>query len=153
MDVYAKMKEMNIVLPKPPGKGGIYTPAMEFCQGLVYVSGCGPCVETPIAGKLGIDFTVEQGQEFARSCMLNVLSRLQEQIKDLNRVLRAVKILAFVNSADDFIQQPLVVNGGSQLLLDLYGEEAGMPARSAIGVNVLPRNIPVEIEVLFELKK
>ena len=152
MDIYDRMKELRITLPPPPAKGGLYTPAKEFGQGLIYVSGCGPAIGSPVAGKLGADFTLEQGQAFARSCMLNVLAVLEAQIGDLNRVRHAVKVLAFVNSTDSFTDQPAVANGGSQLLLELFGEEMGLPARSAVGVNVLPGNIPVEIEALFELK-
>ena len=152
MDIYTRMRELNITLPNPPAKGGLYTPAKIFGEKFVYVSGCGPCVDGLVAGKLGTDFTVEQGQAFARSCMLNVLAVLEAQIGDLNRIRCAAKILTFVSSADDFTDQPAVANGGSQLLLDLFGEDAGLPARSAIGINVLPGNIPVETEALFELK-
>lgn len=150
MDVYAKMEELGITLPNPPAKGGLYTPAKEFGEGLVYVSGCGPAIDEPITGKLGKDFTAEEGEQLARNCMLNVLAVLQAQIGDLNRVKTAAKILTFVASTDDFTLQPFVANGGSQLIVDLFGEAA---ARSAIGVNVLPGNMPVETEVLFELKK
>ena len=151
MDVYAKMKEMGIALPTPPAKGGLYTPVVEFGDHLLYCSGCGPQLEgTSVEGKLGRDLTVEQGQEAARRCMLNLLANLDAKLGDLNRIKRFVKVLAFVNSADDFAQQPQVVNGGSQLLLDLFGEERGLPARTAIGVNATPGNIAVEIEVLVE---
>lgn len=105
---------------------------------------------TSIDGKLGQDLTVEQGQEAAKCCMLNLLANLDAKLGDLNRIKRFVKVLAFVNSADDFTQQPQVVNGGSQLLLDLYGEERGLPARTAMGVNATPGNISVEIELLAE---
>ena len=151
MDVYAKMKEMGIALPTPPAKGGLYTPVVEFGDHLLYCSGCGPQLEgTSVEGKLGRDLTVEQGQEAARRCMLNLLANLDAKLGNLNRIKRFVKVLAFVNSADDFAQQPQVVNGGSQLLMDLFGEERGLPARTAIGVNATPGNIAVEIEVLVE---
>ncbi len=150
-DVYAKLKEMDIVLPPPPAKGGLYTPVMEFGDHFLYCSGCGPQQNgTSIDGKLGKDLTVEQGQQAAYRCMLNLLSNLAAKLGDLNRIKRFVKVLAFVNSTDDFGQQPQVVNGGSQLLLDLFGEERGLPARTAIGVNATPGNIAVEIEVLVE---
>ena len=123
-NVYDKLKEMNITLPAPPPKGGVYTPVMEFGDHLLYCSGCGPQINgTSINGKLGKDLTVEQGQEAALRCMLNLLANLDAKLGDLNRIKRFVKVLAFVNSADDFTQQPQVVNGGSQLLLDLFGEE------------------------------
>lgn len=153
MDVYAKMKEIGIALPTPPAKGGLYTPVVEFGDHLLYCSGCGPQLEgASIEGKLGRDLTVEQGQEAARRCMLNLLANLDAKLGDLNRIKRFVKVLAFVNSADDFAQQPQVVNGGSQLLMDLFGEERGLPARTAIGVNATPGNIAVEIELLAEFE-
>lgn len=150
-NVYDLMKEQNIVLPPPPAKGGLYTPVVEFGDHLLYCSGCGPQWNGEnITGKLGGGVTMEQGQEAARRCMLNLLSNLQAKIGDLNRIKRFVKVLAFVNSTDDFTQQPQVVNCGSQLLLDLFGEERGLPARTAMGVNATPGDIAVEIEVLVE---
>ena len=152
MDVYKRMKELGISLPEAPAKGGVYAPAKEFGQGLIYVSGCGPASggRTP-QGKLGAEVTVEQGQECARDAMLNVLAVLQAKIGDLNKVKNVVKILVFVAGTDAFTRQPQVANGGSQLLVDLFGEEIGAPTRSAIGVNALPGNIPVEIEAIFEM--
>ena len=84
--------------------------------------------------------------------MLNILAVLQREIGDLNRVTNVVKMLAFVASDDEFYQQPQVANGASNLLGELFGQEVGIPARSAIGVNVLPGNLPVEIEAIFEFK-
>ena len=154
IDVNQRMAERGIAIPASPAPGGIYTPAREFGGKLVYSSGCGPQVNgVPVhVGKVGAEVSFEQAQEAARACMLNVLSVLKSQIGDLNRVKRVVKMLAFVASSDSFTDQPAVVNAASQLLVDIFGEEAGKGARSAIGVNVLPGNIPVEIEVLFELK-
>ena len=152
MDVYEKMKELGITLPKVPAKGGVYTPAKHFGANLVYISGCGPVLEETIEGKLGAEFTLEQGQQFARNCMLNVLAVLEAGIGDLRKVKNVAKILTMVACKDDFYFQPAVANGGSQLLADLFGEEMGVPARSAIGVNVLPGNIPVETEALFEIE-
>lgn len=153
-DVYEVLKEKGITLPAPPPKGGVYTPVQEFGDKLLYCSGCGPKLgeEENIIGKLGRDLTLEEGQKAAYNCMLNLLANLHDKIGDLNRIRRFVKVLAFVNSADDFTQQPQVVNGGSNLLAELFGEEAGVPARSAIGTNALPGGIACEIEVLVELK-
>lgn len=152
-DVYEVMKEKGIILPAPPAKGGVYTPVMEFGDQLLYCSGCSPDIGdgNPIKGKLGRDVTIEEGQKAAHNCMLNLLANLQDKVGDLNKIKRFVKVLAFVNSTDDFDAQPQVVNGGSNLLRDLFGEEAGVPARSAIGVNALPGNIACEIEVIAEL--
>jgi enamine deaminase RidA (YjgF/YER057c/UK114 family) len=151
MDVYEKMKELGISLPKAPAKGGVYAPVKQFGTGLAYVSGCGPNIVEPIKGKLGKEFSVQQGQEFARNCMLNVLAVLEANIGDLRKIKNCVKILTLVAGTDDFYDQPTVANGGSQLLVDLFGPEAGTPSRSAIGVNALPGNMPVETEGLFEL--
>lgn len=151
-DVYERMKELGVTLPKPPAKGGVYTPVMEFGDHLLYCSGCGNDIGDgkQLIGKVGRELTLEQGQQAARSCMLNLLANLQDKLGDLNRIKRCVKVLAFVNCTDDFTQQPQVVNGGSQLLFDLFGEEKGLPARTAMGTNVCPGNIPVEIEMLVE---
>lgn len=153
MDIYERMKELGITLPPAPPKGGLYNSCKPFAGTLYYVSGCGPVIDGPVAGRLGAEFTVEQGQAHARACMLNVLAALERQIGDLRRVKSVVKITTFVQSADDFHDQPAVANGGTQLLLDLWGAEAGLPSRSAIGVNALPGGIPVETEALFEVEK
>lgn len=153
-DVYDVMREKGIKLPTPPAKGGVYTPVQEFGEKFLYCSGCGPDLGggENVIGKLGADLTVEDGQRAARACVLNLLANLNEKTGDLNRIKRFVKVLAFVNSTDSFGQQPQVVNGGSSLLAELFGEDAGLPARSAIGVNALPGGIACEIEVLVELK-
>ena len=151
-NVYDVMKEKNIVLPQPPPKGGVYAPC-KIVRNMAYVSGCGCVIDgCEAAGKLGKDYTVEQGQAFARNCALNILAVLQREIGDLNRVKSVVKLLAFVASDDEFYQQPQVANGASGLLGELFGPEAGIPTRSAIGVNVLPGNLPVEIEAIFEIE-
>ena len=151
MDIYEKMKELGVELPAAPAKGGLYSSCKKFGGNLFYVSGCGPVIDGPVTGRLGKEVTVEQGQVYARACMLNVLAALEKAVGDLRRVKSAVKITTFVQSADDFHEQPAVANGGTQLLLELWGEEAGLPSRSAIGVNALPGNIPVETEALFEV--
>ena len=152
MGVYERMKELGIRLPEAPAKGGVYAPAKEFGKGLIYISGCGPAIGgKTLQGKLGAEVTVEQGQKCAKDAMLNVLAVLQNKIGDLNKVKSVVKILVFVAGTNEFYQHPLVANGGSQLLVDLFGEEIGAPTRSAIGVNALPGNIPVEIEAIFEM--
>lgn len=153
MNVYDKMKELNIKLPEPAPRGGLYSPCQKFGDRFIYVSGCGPVIENQqVTGKLGKEFSTEEGQVWAKNSMLNVLAALQAEIGDLNKVKKAVKTLAFVASTDDFDQQPQVANGGSQILAELFGEE-NIPARSAIGVNILPGNIPVETEAIFELKE
>lgn len=96
-------------------------------------------------------YTSEQGQVFARDAMLNVLSVLKAEIGDLDLVKNCVKILVFVASADDFYDRPAVANGATKLLGELFGEEIGIPSRSAVGMNMLPGNLPIEIEAIFEL--
>lgn len=155
MDVYKRLEELGITLPPPPAEGGVYTPAIEFGDNLVYLSGCGPdrADGSMIKGKLGRDLSLEDGQEAARLCIINLLSVLDNKLGDLNRIRRFVKLLAFVNSTEDYEEQPQVVNGGSNLLLELFGKEKGLPARAAIGANSLPEGIAVEIEALVELEK
>lgn len=152
-NIYDCLKEHNITLPIPPAKGGVYTPVQEFGSNFLYCSGCGPDLGNgnTVVGKLGKDLTVEEGQKAAYNCMLNLLANLEAALGDLNKIKRFVKVLAFVNSADDFTQQPQVVNGGSSLLVDLFGEEIGCPARSAIGTNTLPGGIACEIEMIVEI--
>ena len=151
-DVYAKLKELKITLPSPPPKGGIYTPVTEFGNKLLYCSGCGPDLGNgnTVKGKLGKELSLEEGQKAAYNCMLNLLANLEEKLGGLNKIKKFVKVLAFVNSTDDFEKQPQVVNGGSELLFKLFGEKVGLPARSAIGVNALPGGIACEIEMLVE---
>ncbi len=152
MDVYAKIKELGLELPKAPQKGGVYSPCVQFNGNLVYVSGCGPIIgDRTYNGKLGSTYSEEEGQVAARDSMLNVLAVINDYVGDLNKI-KPVKILAFVACENDFLKQPSVANGGSNLLAELYGKD-NVPARSAIGVNVLPGNIPVEIEGLFEIIK
>ncbi len=130
----------------------MYAPC-KISGNMAYVSGCGCIIGDMVAaGKLGRDYTLEQGQQFARNCMLNVLAVLKRELGDLARVRSVVKLLVFVASDDEFYQQPQVANGASELLGELFGQEIGIPARSAIGVNVLPGNLPVEIEAIFEFE-
>ena len=147
------LKKYNLVMPNPPAKGGIYEPVKEFGSNFCYVSGC-VCTfngELKFAGKLGREISLEQGQEAARYCALNILANLKARYGSLDKIKRLVKLLVFVACTDDFYQQPLVANGASQFFVDIFGEEIGCAARAAIGTNVLPRNAPVEIEVLVEL--
>lgn len=151
MDIYDRMKARGIQLPPAPKKGGIYSPVRHFGENMVYVSGCGPVVDQPVVGRLGDDMDIAAGQACAAACMLNVLAALEADLGDLRRVKSAVKLLTFVQSTPDFHDQPAVANGGSQLLQDLLGVEAGTPARSAVGLCALPGNIPVETEAMFEI--
>lgn len=154
MDVYQKMKELDLKILDPTPRGGIYSPVLIDDKNFLYTSGTSGAnkVDTDIVGKLGKELSLEQGREAARRCAVNIISNIHHTIGDLNKIKRFVKILAFVNSADDFYDQPKVVDGASALIRDIFGDDMGMPTRSAIGVNVLPGNIPVEIEMIVELK-
>ncbi len=155
MDIYEKLKEMDVILPVPPPPGGVYEQIKHFGGSLIYTSGVGPTREDGSAvyvGKLGKDLTLEEGQAAARLTMINILGLLHAKLGDLNRIQSFVKQLGFVASSDDFYQHPAVMNSATQLLVDVFGVERGRPARSAIGTNVLPGNIPVEIELVIELK-
>ena len=154
MNIYHVLESKGILLPSPPTKGGVYTPVKEFGDNFLYCSGCGPDLGNgnTIIGKLGDSLSIEDGQKAAYNCMLNLLANLHAKIGDLNKIKSFVKLLAFVNSTDSFTEQPLVVNGASNLLIDIFGEEMGCPARSAIGTNSLPGGIACEIELIVELK-
>ena len=147
------LKKYNLSMPNPPGRGGIYDPVKEFGGNFCYLSGCTPTIngENRWVGKVGKELTMEQGQEAARYCALNLLANLQEHMGSLDKIKRIVKLLVFVAGSDDFFEQPKVANGASELFVEIFGEEAGRGARSAIGVYTLPGNAPVEIEMLIEL--
>lgn len=153
MDVYEKLKKLDIELGSSPEKGGVYESCKKFSKNLVYISGCGPQVDGKCKklGRLGTDITIEEGQEAAKLTALNILSIIHEQLGGLNKVKRIVKLLGFVSCSDNFYEHPQVINSASQLFIDVFGEEIGCAARSAIGVASLPGNIPVEIEALLEL--
>ena len=112
MNIYDALKEKGIVLPAPPPKGGVYTPVQEFGTHFLYCSGCGPDLGNGnnFIGKVGQDLTLENGQKAAYNCMLNLLANLEAKTGDLNKIKRFIKMLAFVNSADSFSQQPQVIN-------------------------------------------
>jgi enamine deaminase RidA (YjgF/YER057c/UK114 family) len=149
------LAKYGLTMPNPPPKGGIYEPVKEFGDTFYYLSGCGPAFngEPQFTGKLGAEVTIEQGQEAARYCVLNLLANLKARIGNLDKVKRIVKMLCFVAGTPTFYDHPLVANGGSQLLVDIFGEERGCCARSAVGMNALPGNISVEIELLVEVEK
>ena len=107
---------------------------------------------TLIQGRVGDDLTLKQGYDAARLVGLNVLSTIRSTIGNLDRVVRLVKVLGMVNSTSDFTQHPAVINGFSELMVEVFGETNGRGARSAVGMGSLPGNIPVEIEAIFEIQ-
>jgi enamine deaminase RidA (YjgF/YER057c/UK114 family) len=154
IDLQKTLEKYGLTMPEPPARGGVYEPVKEFGKNLYYLSGCGPAFngERRFTGKLGAEFDIEQGREAARYCILNLLANLKAAVGDLDRVKRIVKMLCFVAGADTFYDQPQVADGGSRLLVEIFGEDRGRCARSAVGMNALPGNIPVEIELLVELE-
>jgi enamine deaminase RidA (YjgF/YER057c/UK114 family) len=146
-----KVKALGLELPPAPSAAGIYCPVVITGNHL-YVSGQVPLQSNGelIKGKVGKDLDLEQGQMAARQVGLTMLSTLKSQIGDLGRIKRLIKTLGMVNCYPDFDQQPQTINGFSQLMVDVFGEENGKGARSAVGMS-LPANIAVEIEAIFEL--
>lgn len=149
--IEARLKELGITLEEVPTPVAEYVPSKRVGS-LVYTSGADCRINGTLlyAGKLGKELTTEQGQEAARQVVINLLSILKKEIGDLDQVKQVVKMLAFVNSTDDFADQPYVINGASELLVAVFGEK-GRHARSAIGTNTLPFHTPVEIELIVEL--
>jgi len=148
------LRKHGLLMPNPPAKGGMYEPAKDFGENFCYLSGCTPSFngEAKWRGKLGAQISLEEGQQAAKLCALNLLANIQAAYGSLERVKRIAKMLVLVAGTDTFYEQPKVANGASELLVDIFGEEIGLCARSAIGVNALPGNAPVEIELLIELK-
>lgn len=148
----ARLKELKIELPPAPKPIASYIPAVRSGN-YVYLAGQGPLAngKPTITGKLGAEVSEEAGNKAARTTVLILLAALRAEIGSLDRVARIVKIVGFVNSAPGFTRQPWVMNGASDLLVEIFGE-AGRHARSSVGVSELPLNIPVEIEMIVELK-
>jgi len=151
MDVEKRLKELGIALPEPPKPVANYVPAVRVGT-LLFVSGHGPYHDgkTILSGKLGKELTIEEGYKTARNVALNCLASTKSTLGDLNKVKRVVKLLGMVNCTEDFKDQPKVINGASDLLVEIFGE-AGRHARSAVGMQSLPNGIPVEIEMILEL--
>jgi enamine deaminase RidA (YjgF/YER057c/UK114 family) len=152
MSAEKKLAELGLVLPPAPKPVGLYKP-MLIVGNLAYLSGHGPLKNdgTLIIGRVGDDMTMEQGKEAARQVGLAMLATLRAGLGSLDRVVRLVKLLGLVRCTDAFDQQPAVINGCSQLFVDLYGSDLGVGTRSAMGTNALPSGIAVEIEGIFEI--
>jgi enamine deaminase RidA (YjgF/YER057c/UK114 family) len=144
------LKQKNIILPSPLTPIGNYVPAVHTGN-LLFLSGHGPRQFNP-QGKVGKDLTLEQGYQAARITGLNLLATIRAQLGSLDKVKRIVKVLGMVNSAPGFTDQPKVINGFSDLMIDVFGDRIGAHARSAVGVAELPLNIPVEIEMVLEVE-
>jgi enamine deaminase RidA (YjgF/YER057c/UK114 family) len=146
-----KIKELGLELPPAPKPMGVYKPVLVVGN-FLYVSGQGPLRSdgTQIKGRLGKDLNLEEGKLAARQVGLTMLSTIKANIGDLKKIKRLVKVLGMVNSTPDFEQHPAVINGFSELMAEVLGEDNGIGVRSAVG-NILPGNIAVEIEAMFEL--
>jgi len=144
---------LGLELPPAPKPVGVYKP-LVLAGNLAYLSGHGPLRsdKTLITGRLGREMDVDAGYAAARQTGLAILATLQNSFGSLDRVERLIKVLALVRCTDDFDQQPAVINGCSDLFRDVFGEQNGIAARSALGTNALPSGIAVEIEAIFEIK-
>jgi enamine deaminase RidA (YjgF/YER057c/UK114 family) len=147
----ARLKELGIELPPVPKPAGLYSPCVRTGNQL-FVSGQVPMKDgaPALTGKLGRDVTIEQAAPLARQCALQALAIVRNEVGSLDNVTRVIRVGGFVASAEGFTDHPKVVNGASQLLLDVFGE-AGRHARIAVGLAELPSGVPVEIEFLFEV--
>ena len=151
VDYEVRMEELGLAIPELPPAAGAYVPAVQSGS-LVFCSGQGPYRDGSFVqlGKVGSDLTLEQGYECARIAALNCLAEIRTVIGSLNRIERIVQVRGFVNCTDDFFNQPKVINGASELLLEIFGEK-GRHARCALGTSSLPMDIPVEVEMVVEV--
>lgn len=151
MNIEERIKELGLQLPPAPPLGGVYKPVLIIDK-MLYVSGQGPSRNdgSLIKGKLGKDLDTSEGYDAARQVGLTMLSTIKAQIGDLSQIKRLVKTLGMVNSEPDFFEQPQVINGFSDLMVEVLGDDLGKGARSAVGM-ILPGNIAVEVEAIFQI--
>jgi enamine deaminase RidA (YjgF/YER057c/UK114 family) len=152
MNAEENLKKLNIILPSAPNPVGAYV-AYRKSENLVFISGQLSLKEDGnlIKGKVGLDLTLEQGQEAAQVCAINILSQIKAACDgDLKKIKSCIKITGFVNSNDNFVDQPKVINGASELFVKVF-ENNGLHSRAAISVNSLPLGAAVEIEAIFEI--
>ena len=152
MSVEEKLRSLGYALPTLPTSKGIYKRCLLDGNRL-YVSGH-ISVNTDgssITGKLGKDLTEEQGKSAARQCGLAILSTIKDEFGTLDKVKRVMKVLGMVNATPDYEKHPIVINGCSELFVELWGEDNGKGVRSAVGMGSLPNNVAVEIEAMFEI--
>ncbi|MCE6992155.1 RidA family protein [Dyadobacter sp. CY323] len=147
--------KLGLSLPPAPKPMGVYKPLLIVDKRWVYVSGHGPVQDdsTLIKGRVGKDLDRDQGKSAAQQVGLTILSTLKENLGSLDRIKRVIKVLGMVNGTVEFEEHPYVINGCSELFAKVWGEENGIGVRSAVGMGTLPGNIPVEIEVMFELEE
>jgi enamine deaminase RidA (YjgF/YER057c/UK114 family) len=147
-----RLKSLGMVLPEVPAPLAAYVPAKKAGQ-VIFTAGQLPLLKGELIckGLLGQDVDVEQAYQAARICTLNALAAIKGVVKDLDQIVQVVRVVGYVASASTFTQQPAIVNGASELLLEIFGE-VGKHARSALGVASLPLNASVEIELTVEVK-
>ena len=152
MKTEQRLKELGIELAPAIGPLANYVNAVRTGN-LLYLAGKGPGLagQPMPSGKVGRDFTIEQGYEYARQTGLSLIAVMKAELGDLDKVTRIVKVLGMVNATPEFGHQPEVINGCSDLFVEVFGER-GKHARSAVGLGSLPRGIPVEIEVIVEVE-
>lgn len=152
MSADARIEELNLELPPAPKPAGVYKPVV-VSGNMAYVSGHGPLLNdgTLLQGRVGAEVDQQAGYDAARQTGLAILATLRAHFGSLDKVNRLVKSLGMVNAAPDFTEHPSVINGYSDLMRDVFGEDAGVAARSAVGMGSLPGNISVEIEAIFEV--
>jgi enamine deaminase RidA (YjgF/YER057c/UK114 family) len=153
MSAEDRLKALNLELPPAPTPAGVYKPIVVVGD-MAYLSGHGPLLpdETMLTGRVGVDVDLEAGYRAARQTGLAMLVTLRASLGSLDRVVRVVKLLGMVNAAPDFKDHPKVINGCSELFAEVWGEDHGVGARSAVGMGSLPGNITTEIEGIFEVK-
>lgn len=151
MTIEEKLAELGLTLPQPAAPVAAYAPVV-IAGGMAYVSGQVSMKDGQlIRGRLGENMTPEEGLAAAQACGLMIVAQLKAALGDLSRVERIVKLGAFVNSTADFVDQPKIANGASELMVALFGE-AGRHARSAVGVPVLPLGVAVEIDAIVAVR-
>ena len=152
MSADERLAALGLTLPSPPKPIGNYVP-FRLAGNLLFLSGVGPRRhdETMITGKVGADISVEQGYEAAKLCGINLLVNMIAAVGTLERVDTVLKVLGMVNAVSDFERHPEVINGCTDLFVQVLGE-GGRPARSAVGMGSLPRNISVEVEAVVLVK-
>jgi enamine deaminase RidA (YjgF/YER057c/UK114 family) len=149
-----EFEKLGLRLPPAPKPLGLYKPGM-IVDGLLYLSGHLPVREdgTIITGRVGKEIDIEEGKLAARQVGLTMLATVKSTLGSLNCIKRVVKVFGMVNCTPEFVRQPYVINGCSELLASVWGTDLGVGTRSAVGVASLPDNVPVEIEAIFELEE
>ncbi len=151
MKATERLRELGLELPKDPEGGGLYA-QVKTAGELIFVAGCGPTLDgvQKHRGVVGREVSVEQGRECARDCVLNILASVRDAGINIDEIKSFLKMTVYVACVPGFQGSPKVANGATELLKELYGEEKGLPVRTAVGVNSLTDDFPVEIDVILK---